>query len=314
MHLPIMKPRRLPSGGTIGVVAPASPPISDELLNNGITYLEKQGFRVRIGDAVRSKRGYLAGSDKERVRDINTMFADPEVDAIIAVRGGYGCARFLHLLDYELIKRNPKIFVGYSDITALHCAIYNRTGLITFAGPMIAADFGSDIDSQTEAYFWSLIMEPKPGVRLSFGDLTALKFGTKCTFTGPLLGGNVAVLCSLIGSAYLPGFNGAVLALEEIGEAPYRIDRMLNQLKMYGVFEKLSGILLGQFTDCRQDNDRPTLTLEEVFGDYFIALTYPVLNAIPFGHEKQKLTLPMGAYIRYEPEENILTIVESPVI
>jgi len=309
-----MKPRRLPAGGTIGVVAPASPPISDELLNNGITYLEKQGFRVRIGDAVRSKRGYLAGSDEERVRDINKMFADPEIDAIIAVRGGYGCARFLHLLDYELIRRNPKIFVGYSDITALHCAIYNRTRLITFAGPMVAADFGSEINSQTEAYFWSLIMEPKPGVRLSFGDLSGLKFGTQRSFTGPLLGGNVAVLCSLIGSAYLPGFNRTVLALEEIGEAPYRIDRMLNQLKMYGVFDKLSGILLGQFTDCKQDNDRPTLTLDEVFDDYLSDLAYPVLDAVPFGHEKQKITLPMGAYIRYIPDQNLLTIVESAVL
>lgn len=314
MQIPIMKPRRLPAGGTIGVVAPASPPISDELLNNGITYLEKQGFRVRIGDAVRSKRGYLAGSDEERVRDINKMFADPEIDAIIAVRGGYGCARFLHLLDYELIRRNPKIFVGYSDITALHCAIYNRTRLITFAGPMVAADFGSEINSQTEAYFWSLIMEPKPGVRLSFGDLSGLKFGTQRSFTGPLLGGNVAVLCSLIGSAYLPGFNRTVLALEEIGEAPYRIDRMLNQLKMYGVFDKLSGILLGQFTDCKQDNDRPTLTLDEVFDDYLSDLAYPVLDAVPFGHENQKITLPMGAYIRYIPDQNLLTIVESAVL
>lgn len=314
MQIPIMKPRRLPAGGTIGVVAPASPPISDELLNNGITYLEKQGFRVRIGDAVRSKWGYLAGSDEERVRDINKMFADPEIDAIIAVRGGYGCARFLHLLDYELIRRNPKIFVGYSDITALHCAIYNRTRLITFAGPMVAADFGSEINSQTEAYFWSLIMEPKPGVRLSFGDLSGLKFGTQRSFTGPLLGGNVAVLCSLIGSAYLPGFNRTVLALEEIGEAPYRIDRMLNQLKMYGVFDKLSGILLGQFTDCKQDNDRPTLTLDEVFDDYLSDLAYPVLDAVPFGHENQKITLPMGAYIRYIPDQNLLTIVESAVL
>jgi len=314
MHIPIIKPHRLPSGGTIGVVAPASPPISDELLNNGITYLEKQGFRVRIGDAVRSKRGYLAGNDDERVRDINKMFADPEIDAIIAVRGGYGCARFLHLLDYELIRRNPKIFVGYSDITALHCAIYNRTGLITFAGPMVAADFGSGIDSQTEEYFWSLIMEPKPNVPLFFNDPPGLRTDGHPGFTGHLLGGNVAVLCSLIGSAYLPDFNGAILGLEEIGEAPYRIDRMLNQLKMHGVFEKLSGILLGQFSDCKQDNDRPTLTLDEVFDDYLSDLAYPVLDAVPFGHEKQKITLPMGAYIRYIPDQNLLTIVEAAVL
>ncbi len=313
MPIPNIKPRRLPTGGTIGVVAPASPPITDEALQNGITYLEKQGFQVRIGDAVGSKRGYLAGIDKDRVRDLHIMFTDSEVDAIIAVRGGYGCARFLHLIDYELIKRNPKIFVGYSDVTALHCAIYKRTGLITFAGPMVAADFGGEIDSQTESYFWSLIMEPEPGVRLSFEDMPGVRSGSQRSFTGHLLGGNVSVLCSLIGSPYLPDFNGAILALEEIGEAPYRIDRMLNQLKLHGVFQKVSGILLGQFTDCVQNNDRPTLTLDEVFCDYFSALEYSVLNNIPFGHEKQKITLPMGVYVRYEPDENILTIVESPV-
>ncbi len=309
-----IKPRRLPAGGTIGVVTPASPPITDEALNNGITYLEKQGFKVRIGDAVRAKRGYLAGSDEDRVRDLHTMFSDPEVDAIIAVRGGYGCARFLHLIDYELIKRNPKIFVGYSDVTAMHCAIYKRTGLVTFAGPMVAADFGGEIDPQTESYFWSLIMEPTTGIRLCFDNVPGVKFGGRRNFTGVLLGGNVSVLCSLVGSPYLPDFNGAILALEEIGEAPYRIDRMLNQLKMHGVFKKLSGILLGQFSDCVQNNDRPTLTLDEVFCDYFSTLECSVLNNIPFGHEKQKITLPMGVYIRFEADENLLTVVESPVV
>jgi muramoyltetrapeptide carboxypeptidase len=312
--LPIIKPRRLPAGGTIGIVTPASPPISDELLEKGISYLEKLGFRVKLGEFVRAKRGYLAGNDADRVYDLHAMFSDPEVDAIFAVRGGYGCGRFLHLIDYELIKRNAKIFVGYSDITALHCALYHRTGLITFTGPMVAADFGSGIDPQTDSYFWSLIMDGATGLRATFNDSIDGFFNVKRGFTGHVLGGNLSVLCSLIGSAYIPDFNGCVLALEEIGEAPYRIDRMLNQLKMSGVFDRLSGVLLGQFTDCIQEDDKPTLTLDEVFTDYFSSVGYCVLKNIPFGHEKRKITLPMGGFIRYDPDEKSLTIVESPVV
>ena len=314
ISIPTIKPRRLKAGGTIGVIAPASPPLSDEPLQKGITYLEDQGFRVKTGQSVRAKRGYLAGTDEERVRDIHTMFADPEVDAIIAVRGGYGCARYLHLLDYELIKRNPKIFVGYSDLTALHCAIYNRTGLITFAGPMVAADFGNDIDEDADAHFWSVIMEGKQGISATFDNTIEDPFKSQRGFTGNLLGGNLSVLCSLIGSAYLPDFNGGVLSLEEIGEPPYRIDRMLNQLKLSGVLSRLAGVMLGQFTDCVQNNDNPTLTLEEVFNDYFSSAEYPVISKIPFGHEKRKVTLPMGGFVRFDPEKKSLIIIESPVV
>jgi muramoyltetrapeptide carboxypeptidase len=312
--LPIIKPRRLKSGGTIGIVAPASPPLSDESLHKGITYLEKLGFRVKLGEFARAKRGYLAGNDEDRVRDIHTMFSVPDVQAIIAVRGGYGCTRFLHLVDYDLIKRNPKIFVGYSDITVLHCAIFKRTGLITFAGPMVAADFGDGIDPESESFFWSIIMEGTPGMPALFDNYVSEPLIGKRGFTGPVLGGNLSVLCSLIGTTYFPDCTGAVLAIEEIGEAPYRIDRMLNQLKMNGVFERLSGIMLGQFTNCIQENERPTLTLDEIFNDYFSQVDYTVLRNIPFGHEKRKITLPFGAAVRYEPDDNSLVILESPVV
>ncbi len=311
--LPVIKPRRLSEGGTIGVVAPGSPPLSDESVHKGISNLEKKGFRVRPGASIESKRGYLAGSDEERVADLHSMFQDTTVEAIIAVRGGYGCARLLPLIDYELIKRNPKLFIGYSDITALQCALYKRTRLITFAGPMVAADFGNDIDPDTENFFWSLIMNGRTNVELSFNH-SFESLSVNREFTGPVLGGNLSIIGSLMGTPYLPDLTGAVLALEEIGEAPYRIDRMINQLKLGSVFRNLSGIILGQFTNCVQDNDRPTLTIDEVFGDYFSSMRFSVIKSVPFGHEKQKVTLPIGAFIRYDPERQSLSLLEAPVL
>jgi len=310
--IPVIKPRRLRNGGTIGVIAPGSPPVSEESVNKGVSYLEKNGFSVKLGSSVELKRGYLAGSDKNRVDDIHTMFSDKEVDAIIAVRGGYGCARLLPLLDFDLIKRNPKIFVGYSDVTALHCAFYTRLGLITFAGPMVAADFGQEIDSESESFFWSLIMEGSCNKDLSFSNpLHSLSVNRE--FTGPVLGGNLSIIISLLGTPYIPDLTGAVLAIEEISEAPYRIDRMLNQLKLNNLFSNLSGIILGQFTKCEQGNDRPTLSLDEVFSDYFSSLPVSVIKSVPFGHELPKVTLPMGAFLKYDPERSSLSLLESPV-
>ncbi len=310
--LPVIKPRRLRSGGTIGVITPGSPPISDESLQIGISYLEKNGFSVQVGSSVELKRGYLAGSDQDRVADIHKMFSDKDIDAIIAVRGGYGCTRLLPLIDFELIKRNPKIFIGYSDITTLHCALYTRVGLITFAGPMVAADFGQDIDSETESFFWSLIMDGTYNQDLAFSN-PVHSLSVNREFTGPVLGGNLSIINSLLGTPYIPDLTGAVLAIEEIGEAQYRIDRMLNQLKLNNIFSNLSGIILGQFTKCEQENDRPTLTLDEVFSDYFASLPVSVIKSVPFGHELPKITLPMGAFLKYDPERSSLSLVESPV-
>jgi muramoyltetrapeptide carboxypeptidase len=310
----MIKPRRLQSGATIGIIAPASPPLTDESLQKGVTYLEKQGFRVLLGESIGARRGYLAGADQDRVNDLHRMFSDPHVDAILAVRGGYGSSRLLPLVDYELIKRNPKIFVGYSDITALHCAIYRRTQMVTFAGPMLAADFGGAVDPDAESFFWPLLMGDSPLHRILCDNADIESMSIDRDFTGPLLGGNLSIICSLLGTPFLPDCTGAVLALEEIGEAPYRIDRMLNQLKLSGIFDQLSGLLVGQFTNCVQKNEQPSLTLDEIFHDYFAALSVPAVRNIPFGHEKQKVTLPLGTFVRYEPSARTVTIVDSPVV
>jgi muramoyltetrapeptide carboxypeptidase len=310
---PVLKPRRLRRGDTIGVIAPASPPATPESVENGIRYLEREGFRIRLGDAIEEKHGYLAGPDADRVKDIHRMFADPEVHAIISIRGGYGCGRLLPMIDFDLIRRNPKILIGYSDLTALQLALFKRTGLITFAGPMLAADFGNEIDTESADHFWSMLMEAQPEIKLSFGEKIH-PFNNDRAFSGPLLGGNLSLLCSLIGSDFLPGFNGAVLAMEEIGEPPYRIDRMLNQLKLHGMLDTLSGILLGQFSDCEPKDDRPSLTLLDVFGDYLNPVAYPVIGSMPFGHEKKKVTLPLGALVRYEPADRSVKVIDSPVL
>ncbi len=294
-------------GDTIGIVAPASPYPSKEIFDKGISYLESRGYRVKPGRSVHLKRGYLAGGDSDRLNDLHTMFSDPEVRAIIAVRGGYGCGRLVRYIDYGLIRENPKIFVGYSDLTALQLAIFSQTRMITYGGPMVSADLGKGVDNDTESHFWDTLCGLSPHRILQFDEPPSQLYNV-ASFEGTLLGGNLALITSMIGTPYLPDWNDAVLALEEIGEAPYRIDRMLNQLRLSGILTSVRAVLLGQFTDCIQANGNPTLSLEEVFEDHLGDLGIPVLSGISFGHEKTKLTMPWGGRVLYKVEENVIHI------
>jgi muramoyltetrapeptide carboxypeptidase len=303
--LHVITPSPLHSGDCIGIVSPASPYPNEEILKKGVAYFEGRGFRIKTGESIHHKRGYLAGPDNERIFDLHAMFADPDVRAIIAVRGGYGCGRLLPLVDYDHIRRNPKIFIGYSDLTALQMAIFSRAGLVTYSGPMVAADFGKDIDTETESSFWNAMLGGIYGKPLQFESPLKPLFNP-VSFDGVLLGGNLSVLCSITGTPYLPDFTGSVLALEEIDEAPYRIDRMLNHLRLAGILEKVKGIVLGQFTDCVQTNDGPTLSLEEVFEDHLGDLGIPVIAGLPFGHEKKKVTLAWGRSISYDAGQNYI--------
>ena len=227
----IIKPRKLNQGDVIGIVSPASSAQDSSILEKGIRYLEKNGYRVEIGKSVGRINGYLAGTDNERVDDLNQMFKNKNVKAIFCVRGGYGATRILDQVNYKLIRNNPKIFVGYSDITSLQMAIYKKSGLVTFAGPMITSDFADEIDPFTEEFFWKLITSKKKIGRISFPDLNKLPAIHKGSAIGRILGGNLAVFASLIGTPYFPELKDHILMLEDIDELPYRIDRMLNQLR-----------------------------------------------------------------------------------
>jgi muramoyltetrapeptide carboxypeptidase len=292
----IIVPTRLRRGATIGIVAPGSPPSSPEKTDRGAAYLRDKGYHIVFGESVFAHDGYLAGSDEVRANDINRMFADLEIAAIFSLRGGYGSARLLDLLDYKIVQRNPKIFVGYSDVTALSMAFLKKTHLLTFAGPMAAVEMNSGMDAFTERAFWNMLSRPKESMRLfQFRGDDVIAPGS-CE--GRLIGGNLAVLLSLIGTKYEPDWKGTILFLEDVGENVYKIDRMLLQLRMGGVLGKIAGVLLGSFSSIPIET--PNRDLIEVFKEYFQPLRIPVVWNVPFGHTMPKITLPMGAQLRIE--------------
>ncbi len=306
-----LKPPALKKGDVIGIISPASSPDNFSRIEKGIFYLESLGYRVKPGKHIYKRLGYLSASDDERAEDLNEMFADPQVRAIFCVRGGYGTPRILDKINYNLIKRNPKIFVGYSDITALQLAIFKKTGLITFSGPMVAVDMYSDFDTFAEEFFWKILTNNLKKIEIKNPDdvpLVAMKPGVA---TGILLGGNLSLLASIVGTKFQPDFSNSILVIEDIGEEPYRIDRYLSQLKNSGILGKIKGCIIGQFTDCLAKEPEKSLTLEQIFNDYFGNLKIPVISNLSYGHISRKITLPIGAKVKIDAKRKNITIVEK---
>ncbi|SMC89610.1 S66 peptidase family protein [Sporomusa malonica] len=308
---PRIKPRRLCPGDTIGVIAPASPG-NQELAAAGTQLLEAKGFRVQLGKTVNQELGYLSGSDMARAADLNAMFAAPDIKGIICLRGGYGTMRLLELLDYELIQKHPKIFVGYSDITALHTSIGQRTGLVTFHGPMVASDMGQDISPYTWEYFLQAVTTPEPlGPIVNPPLVPVPEFIVPGTAEGCLTGGNLSLIASTLGTPYEIDTCGKILCLEDVGEAPYRIDRMLTQLLLAGKLQAAAGIVFDVCTDCELEAKPPSFTVEEVLRDRLGDLNKPVLINLYFGHTADKATLPLGVKATLRTEDGGLVITEA---
>jgi muramoyltetrapeptide carboxypeptidase len=312
---PQIKPKRLSPGDTIGVIAPASP--GDSAVNAaGIKWLEEQGFKVQLGATVDQTLGYFSGSDALRAADINAMFASPEIDGIICLRGGYGTMRLLELLDYPNIRSHPKVFVGYSDITALHTSIGQHTGLVTFHGPMVSSDMGKGLSDYTWDYFSRSITTTRP-----LGPIVNPPLSPPPIFLVPgltqgyLTGGNLSLIVSTLGTPYEIDTRGKILCLEEVSEAPYRIDRMLTQLRLAGKLQDAAGIIFAVCTDCEaDDDDPPTFTLEEVLQDRLGDLNKPVLYHLHFGHTADKATLPLGVMAVLGNQAKGLEIIETATI
>jgi muramoyltetrapeptide carboxypeptidase len=310
----IIKPKRLKQGDVIGIISPASSPDDLTKINHGVEYLEKIGYRVEIGKNVGSQEGYLAGSDLQRLSDLHEMFHNKNVKAIFSIRGGYGSGRLLDKIDYKLIRNNPKIFVGYSDITALQMAFFAKTGLVTFGGPMVAVDFHDEISPFTEEVFWRTITSNKKIGRIQNPRKEKFYLLNKGRGQGRLLGGNLSILTSLMGTEYLPKLKDSILLLEDANEAPYRIDRMFNQLRLAKILKQVSGIILGHFVDCYEtDPAKRSFTLNEVIIEYFQNSQLPVLYNVKHGHIKENITIPYGVKCVLNATRGFIEITENAV-
>jgi muramoyltetrapeptide carboxypeptidase len=308
----IIKPEKIKPGDVIGIIAPSSPVSDGNKLDAGVKYFEKMGYRVKVGLNALKERGYLAGTDAERVDDLHNMFLDKNVKLIICLRGGYGATRLLDKIDYNIIGKHPKIFCGYSDATALQNAFFYKTGLVSLAGPMVGVDFWKDVSPFTEESFWSSVTTSET-IKIKYSDGGGLKSFGAGNAEGRLIGGNLALFSSMAGTKYLPDPEGKILLLEETGEVPYRIDRMLNQLRLIGYLDKVKGVILGGFTDCEEtDTQRKSLALAEVIGDYFTRdFKSPVIYNLDHGHLINNLTIPIGVNVRINSISCSIEFLES---
>jgi muramoyltetrapeptide carboxypeptidase len=312
----LRKPRPLAPGDLIGVISPASPPKPEkhDQYQNGLNYLRGLGYKVLEGKHVLDQYGYLAGTDESRAADLNEMFRNPKVKAIICSRGGYGTPRLLDLIDYEMVRKHPKILVGYSDITSLQLALYAQTGLVTFSGPMVGVEMGKGILPFTEKHFWGMVGKGSRKLLKAEAGEYVPKMYHAGTGEGRLLGGCLSLINPLIGTPYEPDFTGAILVLEDIGEDVYGIDRYLVQLRYSGILARLNGLIFGQFLDIESsEKTEPTLSLEEVLEKYTRDLNIPIIGNFPYGHQDFKYTLPFGCRVRFDADKGSVRLLESAV-
>jgi len=312
----VRKPARLRPGATIALIAPASP-FSAEKLATARANFSKLGLQVKEGKNLFAQNGYLAGTDEQRLADLHRAFSDPEVEAVWCIRGGYGCTRLLPDVDFDLIRHNPKPFIGYSDVTALHLAIHARTGLVTFHGPVAASEFPEN----TLAHFRAALTDPAARYAIRIPAETDVLPGDEFrpfviaggVARGRLTGGNLSLLAALTGTDFSPSFRGKIAFIEDVGEQPYRIDRMLTQLLQATDLKKAAGIALGVFSGCQPKGDGPSLTLVETLRDRLQPLGMPVIYGIPFGHVDHQATFPIGIEAELDTQAGTLTLLEAGV-
>jgi muramoyltetrapeptide carboxypeptidase len=313
------KPPRLKHGDTIGVVAPASAPANPRNIDLGLGALERLGFKPRLATNIRKRWGFLAGTDRERTDDLMEMFEDDSVNGIMCFRGGYGAARLLALLDYEIIRANPKIFIGYSDITSLHCALLAKANLVSFHGPMLNSDFLKEkLPEFTLQSFLRILMQPSASGSVCLGyTRNTVKVLSPGIATGRLVGGNISILCASLATPYQPRLKGAILFIEDLDEEPYRFDRMLTQLLNAGLLQKVVGIAIGINKNCRDPKAKRSQeyrqTLEDVLKERLLALGIPIVTGLPFGHVRHNATLPVGLRATLNAEKGDLLITEAAV-
>lgn len=316
---PTLKPARLQPGDTVGLVTPATATFQQVELDIARESLEGLGLKVRIGPHVMDRHGSLGGQDKDRAADINRFFADSSIKAVFPTRGGWGTSRLLPLLDYDTIRRNPKIIMGYSDITALLNGIHARTGLVTFHGP----NAGGRWDEYSVGLVKRVLFDGEavtmnnPKADNDHNILTQIdnriRTITPGKATGRLLGGNLTVLTAILGSPYVPNFDDAILFLEDVDENWYRIDRMMTTLKLAGILGKVRGVIFGTCSECGPGEGFASLTPEEIFADHLAPLGVPCWQGAMIGHAQPQWTLPVGGTVTIDASAGTVTLAEAGV-
>ncbi len=311
----LIKPRRLRKGQTIGLITPGSF-LADEGLQKAVTNLENLGFQVKMGKNIRAEMGYVAGTDPQRLADLHDMVQDSQVDAIWCARGGYGCSRLLPYIQYDLFKKYPKALIGYSDITALHVAIHQATGLVTFHGPVGASDFTEYTALQLQKVLMEPEAGPSPVLRAPGEDSGPFAPYTirPGVASGPLMGGNLSLLSALAGTDFQAKVKGKLLFVEEVGEKPYRVDRMLVQLLQSCDVRQAAGIMLGVFADCEAAEGDRSLSLSDTLKGQLAGLGIPVAYGISFGHVKDQCTLPLGIPAQFDAGSLQFRLLEPAVM
>jgi len=312
-----VKPPRLKVGDTVGLINPAGATFHPDDVNIARETLAALGLKMAQGKHLLDQYGYLAGTDINRAEDVNSMFSDPSVNAIITLRGGWGCNRILDMLDYQTIAKNPKILMGYSDITSLLLALQAKTGLVTFHGPVgtstwnkFSTDFVKRLLFKASAFSMENPKEIGDNLTQTENRILTIHPGKS---RGTLQGGNLAVLTSMIGSDYLPTFKDSILFLEDVGEDIYRIDRMLTQLRLAGILNDISGFVFGKCSKCGPGDGYSSLTLEQVLDDHIKPLGIPAWYGSMIGHISEKFTMPLGVKAEIDAKLGRISLLESAV-
>ncbi|MBQ2957484.1 MAG: LD-carboxypeptidase [Clostridia bacterium] len=306
--------KKLKFGDTIGFIGPSGAVRTEGTIERAVAETEKMGFRVKLGESCGKAYGYLSGTDEVRARDVNKMFLDDGVDAIFCLKGGYGTMRMLDLLDYEAIAAHPKIFVGYSDITAMHIAFLEKAGLATFHGPMPVSSWADgEMDALTRESFFRTLMQDKPAGELVNAPDYPRQTVVPGECEGLLVGGNLSLIVGLLGTPYELDTRGRILFIEDVGEKTYAIDRMLTHLRLAGKFDDCAGVVLGDFKNCEIEYPDYGFTLGEIVRDVIVPCGKPIFSGLQSGHCTPKLTLPFGVKCRMDAGKCALTVLESAV-
>ena len=311
----LIKPPRLRAGDRVALVSPATAAFETEQTRIWVAALESMGFEVELGENYYNRHGYFAGEDAARASDINQLFADPEIKMIFA-RGGWGAPRLLPLLDYDMIRDNPKVLLGYSDATALLSAVHAQTGLVTFHGPSPLNNFSAQhfrrVIMNGETYTLSNPDFITTNTLVQTENLIRTMHSGKAS--GKILGGNLSLLTAITGSKYLPDWDGCILFIEDVDESVYRVDRMMTELALSGVLEKISGFVFGRCTDCGPGGGFGSLTMEEMLAEHIDPLGIPAFSGSMIGHIDEQFTIPLGIEVEMDADAGTIALLESGVV